>query len=55
MVDTVTVDIRQQARFVVDAQHMMEQQKKGQDVAVALLRKKAKKLEALQKGIYSEN
>ena len=49
ILDTATVAIRQQARCVVDAQHMMEQQKKEQEAAVALLRKKAKKLEALQR------
>ena len=45
----VTEAIRQQARCVVDAQHMMEQQKKSQEATVALLRKKVKKLEALQR------
>ncbi len=45
----VTEAIRQQARCVVDAQHMMEQQKKSQEEAVALLRKKVRKLEAMQR------
>ena len=49
ILDVVTEAIRQQARCVVDAQRMMEQQKKSQEAAVSLLRKKAKKLEALQR------
>ena len=49
VLDTVKVAILQQACCVADAQHMMEQQKKEQEATVALLRKKAKKLEALQR------
>ena len=49
ILDVVTEAIHQQARCVVDTQHMMEQQKKSQEAAVSLLRKKVKKLEALQR------
>ena len=51
--DTATVAIRQQARCVVDTQHMMEQQKKAQEAAVTLLRKKAK--EALNKSAIGKD
>ena len=49
ILDTVTGAILQQARCVVEAQHMIEQQKKSQEATVALLRKKVKSLEALQR------
>ena len=49
ILDVVMEAIRQQARCVVDAQRMMEQQRKSQEATVALLRKKVKKLEALQR------
>ena len=49
ILDTVTGAILHQARCVVEAQHMIEQQKKSQEATVALLRKKVKKLEALQR------
>ena len=49
ILDVVTEAIRQQVRCVVDAQRMMEQQRKSQEATVALLRKKVKKLEALQR------
>lgn len=49
ILDAVTEVIRQQARCVADAQRIMEQQKKTQEAATALLRKKVKKLEALQR------
>ena len=49
ILDTVTGAIRQQARCVAEAQHMMEQQKKSQEETAALLRKKVKSLETLQR------
>ena len=49
ILDTVTGAILQQARCVVEAQRMIEQQKKSQEATLALLRKKVKNLEALQR------
>ena len=49
ILDVVTEAIRQQARCVADAQRLMEQQKEAQEAAMALLRKKVKKLEVLQR------
>lgn len=48
ILDTVTEAIRQQARCAVDAQRVTEQQKKAQEAAVALLRKKAGQQRTLQ-------